>query len=68
MSAQHGKVLRVGVILGGKIVEERLIRTRETVTIGQSAKNTFSIPAPELAAWTLVGNVLLNLDEFVSKR
>jgi len=27
-----------------------------------------SIPAPELAAWTLVGNVLLNLDEFVSKR
>jgi hypothetical protein len=27
-----------------------------------------SIPPPELAAWTLVGNVLLNLDEFVSKR
>ena len=27
-----------------------------------------AIPPAELAAWTLVGNVLLNLDEFVSKR
>jgi hypothetical protein len=27
-----------------------------------------SIPAPELASWTLVANVILNLDEFVSKR
>jgi hypothetical protein len=27
-----------------------------------------SIPAPELAAWTIVGNAILNLDEFVSKR
>jgi len=27
-----------------------------------------TIPPAELAAWTLVGNVLLNLDEFVSKR
>lgn len=48
------KILRIGIILGGKIVEERLIRTRETVTIGQSAKNTFSIPAPELPkTWPL---------------
>ena len=43
----------------------------------ESAKRTISfgdlppdatIPPAELAAWTLVGNVLLNLDEFVSKR
>ena len=27
-----------------------------------------SIPAPELAAWTLAANVILNLDEFVNKR
>jgi hypothetical protein len=27
-----------------------------------------AIPAPELASWTLVANVILNLDEFVSKR
>lgn len=42
------KILRIGIILGGKIVEERLIRKRQNVTIGQSAKNTFAIPAPEL--------------------
>jgi hypothetical protein len=38
------RILRIGVLLGGKIVEERLIRKRETVLIGQSMKNTFSIP------------------------
>ncbi|HVR84153.1 MAG TPA: DUF1553 domain-containing protein, partial [Planctomycetota bacterium] len=27
-----------------------------------------SIPPPELAAWTLTANVILNLDEFVNKR
>jgi hypothetical protein len=27
-----------------------------------------SIPPAELAAWTLVANVILNLDEFVNKR
>ena len=42
------KILRIGVVLGGKIVEEKLIRKRDTVTIGQSAKNTFAVPAPEL--------------------
>ena len=42
----HGRrrILRIGVLLGGKIVEERLIRERVDVTLGQSAKNTFSIP------------------------
>jgi hypothetical protein len=38
------RILRIGVLLGGKIVEERLIRERTSVTIGQSMKNTFSIP------------------------
>src|SRR5438270_1507109 len=39
------KILRIGIIQGGKIVEERLVRKRETVTIGQSVKNTFVVPA-----------------------
>ena len=39
------KILRIGIIQGGKIVEERLVRKRENVTIGQSAKNTFVVPA-----------------------
>ena len=38
------RILRIGVLLGGKIVEERLIRERMPVTIGQSMRNTFSIP------------------------
>src|SRR5438105_9185868 len=67
------KILRIGVILGGKIVEERLIRTRETVTIGQSAKNTFAIPAPELPrSWQLFKLVgtkyVLNVNESMDGR
>ncbi len=50
-SANNGprqRILRIGVLLGGKIVEERLIRDRVPVTIGQSMKNTFSIPVEGL--------------------
>lgn len=43
-----GRVLRVGLVLGGTLIEERLVRHGEAVTIGQSAKNTFSVPSPEL--------------------
>src|SRR5262245_16704254 len=39
------KILRIGIIQNGKIVEERLVRRRENVTIGQSTKNTFVVPA-----------------------
>ncbi len=38
------RILRIGVVLGGSIIEERLVRKRETITIGQSVKNTFSVP------------------------
>jgi len=43
-AAPRQRILRIGVLLGGKIVEERLIRERVSVSIGQSMKNTFSIP------------------------
>lgn len=43
-AGQRQRILRIGVLLGGKIVEERLIRERAPVTIGQSMRNTFSIP------------------------
>ncbi len=43
-AAPRQRILRIGVLLGGKIVEERLIRERVPVSIGQSMKNTFSIP------------------------
>jgi hypothetical protein len=52
--AQHQRVLRIGVILGGNIIEERLVRRREDVSVGQSAKNTFSVPVEGLARqWTM---------------
>jgi hypothetical protein len=47
-SGPRQRILRIGVLLGGKIVEERLIRERVPVTIGQSMKNTFSIPVEGL--------------------
>ncbi|HTR54006.1 MAG TPA: AgmX/PglI C-terminal domain-containing protein [Kofleriaceae bacterium] len=48
MQAPRQRILRIGVLLGGKIVEERLIRERTSVSIGQSMKNTFSIPVEGL--------------------
>jgi outer membrane biosynthesis protein TonB len=62
------RILRVAIILGDNVVEERLFRTRETVTIGQSSKNTFAIPAAELPKslplFTIAGDKYsLNLPE-----
>ncbi|HTN54480.1 MAG TPA: AgmX/PglI C-terminal domain-containing protein [Anaeromyxobacter sp.] len=48
--AQQGKVLRVGVIQGGKIVEERVLPARQAVTIGTSPRNTIVVPQSDLPA------------------
>jgi TonB family protein len=48
MTKSVPKILRVGIIRGGKIIEERLLRKRESVSIGQSPKNTFYIPISRL--------------------
>lgn len=51
---ERERILRIGIILGGKIIEERLIRDRVTVMIGQSAKNTFAVPIEGLPrSWPL---------------
>jgi hypothetical protein len=42
-SSTKPKILRIGIIQGGRIVEERLVRKRENITIGQSAKNMFVV-------------------------
>ncbi len=42
------KILRIGIIQGGRIVEERLVRKRENITVGQSAKNLFVVPSEAL--------------------
>jgi hypothetical protein len=48
------KILRIGIVQGGRIVEERLVRQRENITIGQSAKNLFVVPSEALPrSWVL---------------
>jgi outer membrane biosynthesis protein TonB len=48
MASQQEKVLRIGVIQGGKIVEERVLPARQAVTVGTSPKNTVAVPASSL--------------------
>ena len=49
-ASSSAKILRVGVIRDGKIIEERQIRHPSAVTVGQDGTNTFVIPASELPA------------------
>ncbi|MBN1771145.1 MAG: AgmX/PglI C-terminal domain-containing protein [Deltaproteobacteria bacterium] len=42
------KVLRVGVIQGARITEERMLRERDQVTIGRSEKADFAVDSPTL--------------------
>lgn len=47
----HGgtrRILRIGIIQNGQLIEERLLRRREPVSIGQSPRNTFVLPAAGL--------------------
>jgi outer membrane biosynthesis protein TonB len=44
------KVLRIGLIQGGRVVEERIIKQRTSVTIGANEKNMFVIPGGDLPA------------------
>lgn len=42
-SSGQTKVLRIGIIHGGKIIEERRLKKRETVSIGTAQKSTFNV-------------------------
>ena len=44
------KVLRIGLIQGGRVVEERIIKQHTTVTIGANEKNMFVIAGGDLPA------------------
>ncbi len=54
MADKQQKVLRVGVIQGGKIVEERVLPARQAVTIGTHPKNSIVVPQAGLPESTLV--------------
>lgn len=45
---QNRKILRIGIIQNKKFIEERLLRKRHTVSLGQSEKNTFVVPSATL--------------------
>jgi TonB family protein len=67
------KVLRIGIIQAGKIVEERIIRKRETVTVGSSEKNHFVVHGEGVPArfelFQLVGaDYILNFTDRMSGR
>lgn len=60
-NTQLAKVLRIGIIQDGKIVQERLIKAGENVTVGESSKNSFvfpktSLPEAEFAIFTFDKN------------
>jgi TonB family protein len=44
--ASGPRVIRVGVVQRGRVVEERVIKQRITVTVGSSEEATFLIPSP----------------------
>ncbi len=46
--AHRSRILRIGIVQGGRIVEERLIRKRESVSLGWSSKSTFAVPSEAL--------------------
>lgn len=48
MSPTTPRILRIGVVHDGRIVEERLVRKREQITLGQSPRSTLYLPFPEL--------------------
>lgn len=66
------KVLRIGVIHGDKMVEERIIRRRETVTVGTSEKNHFVVPSmsvPSFELFQVVGaDYILNFTDAMRGR
>ncbi len=44
------KVLRIGLVQGGKVIEERVIKQRTHVTVGPSEKSMFVIPSKNIPA------------------
>jgi hypothetical protein len=44
------KVLRIGLVQSGKVIEERVVKQRSHVTVGPSEKNLFVVLGPNLPA------------------
>jgi hypothetical protein len=48
--ASGPKVLRIGLVQSGKVIEERVVKQRSHVTVGPSEKNMFVVLGPNLPA------------------
>jgi hypothetical protein len=46
--ATADKVLRIGIVQAGKVVHERLVAPGQSVSIGESPKSTFVVPAKSI--------------------
>ena len=67
------KVLRIGVVQGGRVLEERIIKQRTTVTVGPSEKAMFVVPSqlvpPQFKLFELIaGEYYLNFVDGMSGR
>jgi len=61
MSVAAGpKVLRIGLVQSGRVIEERIIKQRVTVTVGSNENSTFVVPSqalpPMFKLFELLGN------------
>ena len=60
VAATGPKVLRIGVVQGGRVTEERIIKQRVHVTVGPNEKNLFVVGSgnlpPTFRLFELVGN------------
>jgi hypothetical protein len=54
------KVLRIGLVQSGRVIEERIIKQRTSVVVGQNEKSTFVVPTPNIPPqfklFELIGN------------
>jgi hypothetical protein len=47
-TAGKPRILRIAIVQGGRIVEERLLRKRDNISVGWSSKSTFAVPSESL--------------------
>lgn len=72
VTPQHAgpRVLRIGLVQSGRVVEERIVKQRTTVSIGQSERATFVLPgAPDVELFERSGDgYALNFTDAMSGR
>jgi len=73
VAASGPKVLRIGVVQGGRVIEERIVKERVDVTVGPSEKSMFVLSSDELRSShklfeLLSGEYVLNFFENMTGR